>query len=40
VLDEELGCEGDCEGGVFGGVEALGVGVDDFLDTRDCRGQV
>jgi hypothetical protein len=35
VLDEHFGGEGDCEGGVLGHVEALGVRVDDFLDACD-----
>ena len=40
VLDEHFGGEGDGEGGVFGDVEAFGVGVDDFLDAGDWWGEV
>ena len=38
VLDEHFGGERDGEGGVFGDVEALGVGVDYFLDAGDYWG--
>lgn len=40
VLNEHFGCEGDGEGGVFGRVNALGIGVDDFLDAGDLDGWV
>lgn len=35
MLDEHFGGEGDGEGGVFGRVQAFGVGVNDFLDAGD-----
>jgi hypothetical protein len=34
-LDEHFGREGYSERGILGYVEALGVGVDDFLDAGD-----
>jgi hypothetical protein len=36
VLDEHFGREGNGKSGVFGYIEALGVGVDDFLDAGNC----
>jgi hypothetical protein len=35
MLDEHFRSKGNSEGGILGYVEALGVGVDDLLDTGD-----